>query len=122
MTERIWIAFAALAGALAAASDVAFRHLVADPYHVDLGLIAARYGMYHALALIAAALLRRRPPGTAQGWLTSAGWCFLIGQILFCGPLYLIGADVAGWSGRLIIPGLVILVAGWLALVVHALV
>lgn len=121
MTERIWIAFAALAGALAAASDVAFRHLVVDSYRVDLGLIASRYGVYHALALIAVALLRRRPVGTRLIWLTGAGWCLLIGQVLFCGPLYLIGAGVAGWSGRFVIPGLAVLVAGWLGLFIHAL-
>jgi uncharacterized membrane protein YgdD (TMEM256/DUF423 family) len=121
MTERIWIGFAALAGAIAAAGDVAFRHLVDDSYRVGLGLIASRYGFYHALALIAAAILRRNPIREAQAWLFGAGWCFFVGQILFCGPLYLIGAGVAGWSGRFIIPGLVILVAGWLSLFVHML-
>ena len=122
MNERIWIGFAALAGALAAGSDVGFRHLVADPYRVELGMIASRFGMYHALALIGVALLRQRPlSGAAQWLLAIAGWCFIVGEGMFCFPLYLIGAGVAGWSGRLVIPGLVVLLAGWLALFTHVL-
>jgi uncharacterized membrane protein YgdD (TMEM256/DUF423 family) len=123
MNERIWIGFAALAGALAAGADVGFRHLVADPYRVDLGMIASRFGIYHALALIGVALLRQRPlPGAAQLLLAVAGWFFILGEGMFCLPLYLIGVGVAGWSGRLIVPGLIVLVAGWLALFAHVLV
>jgi uncharacterized membrane protein YgdD (TMEM256/DUF423 family) len=123
MNERIWIGFAALAGALAAGADVAFRHLVTDPYRVDLGMIASRFGIYHALALIGVALLRERPlPNAAQWLLAVAAWCFVVGEGTFCLPLYLIGAGIAGWSGRLIVPGLIVLLAGWLALFAHVLV
>jgi uncharacterized membrane protein YgdD (TMEM256/DUF423 family) len=49
---------------------------------------AARYQMYHALALIltALALSNKR---TFQPQMVLAGWCFLGGIVLFSGSLYL---------------------------------
>ncbi len=113
MMERFWFAFAALAGAAAAAGDVAARHLiVGDQFRVELGLIASRYGLWHALALIAVALLsQRRAPGHVALWLAASGWCLVAGQSLFSGSLYLLALGLAPWSGRFTVPGLV--VQGW---------
>jgi len=47
---------------------------------------AARYQMYHALALVAVAIARERAADAA--WCDRAGWCFLAGIALFCGSLY----------------------------------
>lgn len=119
--DRLWIAFAALAGAAGAFGDAAIRHLVADPARVELGVLGARYGLIHALALLAVGLLWRRddyyPPGF---WLTASGWCFCAGQILFSGSLYALAIGIAPWSGLLTKPGLAVLLAGWLALFMHA--
>jgi uncharacterized membrane protein YgdD (TMEM256/DUF423 family) len=45
----------------------------------------ARYQMYHALGLLAAARALSRWPGP---WAVRAGWLFVAGTILFSGSLY----------------------------------
>lgn len=47
--------------------------------------LAARYQMYHALALLFVAWAVSRWPGTP---VTTAGWFFVAGVLLFCGSLY----------------------------------
>ena len=123
MIESLWIGFAALAGAAGAAGDVMVRHwIIGDQFRVELGLIASRYGLFHALALLAVAILRQQlPPGAPHRWLTLSGWCFVVGQAAFSGSLYLLAAGLAPGSGRVTVPGLVVLVAGWIALFLHAL-
>lgn len=120
--DRIWIAFAALAGAAGALGDAVIRHMVADPAQVELGVTAARYGLIHALALFGVALLWNRddyfPPGF---WLRLSAWCFIAGQLLFSGSLYAFAFGLAPpWAGLLTKPGLAVLVLGWLALFLHA--
>ncbi len=74
---------------------------------------AARYQMYHALALLAVALLRRRRSAAAA----VAGWAFLIGIILFSGSLYALALSGAKWLGMITPAGGVALLVGWAALV-----
>lgn len=121
--DRFWIAFAALAGAAGALGDAVIRHMATDPEQIEFGVVAARYGMIHALALLGVALLWNRDDYYAPGfWLRVAGWCFVAGQVLFCGSLYAFALGAApGWAGLLTKPGLGILVLGWLALFLHAL-
>ena len=70
----------------------------------------ARYQMYHALALLALALLlERRPSGT----LRAAGWCFAGGTVVFSGSLYLLALSGAAWWGAVTPLGGVALLAGW---------
>lgn len=121
--DRFWIAFAALAGTVGALGDAVIRHLVTDPAQIEFGVVAARYGMIHALALLGVALLWNRDDYYAPGlWLRASGWCFVVGQLLFCGSLYAFALGVApGWAGLLTKPGLAFFVLGWLALFLHAL-
>lgn len=70
----------------------------------------ARYQMYHALALLAVAVLLERrssPP------LRAAGWCFAGGTVVFSGSLYLLAVTGAGWWGAVTPLGGVALIAGW---------
>lgn len=123
MIERIWIAAAGLSGAAAVSADAAARHLLANaPYRLDLVATAARYGLFHAAALLAvAALARRVPPAGGRLWLLIGGWCFLAGMVLFCGSLYLLAAGLGPDIARLTPIGGVLLIAGWVALLVAAL-
>lgn len=121
VAERLWIAIAALSGAGATSADVASRHLLgAFAERADYAVTGARFGFVHALALLAVACLSLQGAPRRRPWLAISGWSFALGQILFAGSLYLVAADMAPWSGRLTIPGLVLLWAGWLALLVHA--
>jgi uncharacterized membrane protein YgdD (TMEM256/DUF423 family) len=73
---------------------------------------AARYQMYHALALIAVGLLAER--GITRG--SMAGWLFLAGIVLFSGSLYLLTLSGLRWMGAVTPVGGVAFIAGWVAL------
>jgi uncharacterized membrane protein YgdD (TMEM256/DUF423 family) len=77
---------------------------------------AARYQMYHALALFVAASL------TERGWRLAppAGWLFVLGTLLFSGSLYLIALTGISRFGLVTPFGGLAFLAGWLCLVVCA--
>lgn len=115
--SRIFLATAGVAGAIFVAVDAAAAHLLAgDAYRLGLAETASRYALIHAAALLALAFLVER-----GGWLRAAGWCFVVGLVLFCGSLALLAADAppivalaAPWGGTAFI-------VGWLAVLVAAL-
>ncbi len=74
---------------------------------------AARYQMYHALALLAVAWAAGRWPG---GLAAAAGWLFALGTLVFSGSLYLLVLTGARWLGAVTPLGGLALLAGWLAL------
>ena len=73
---------------------------------------AARYQMYHALALLAVGLLTDRGVTRAG----AAGWLFLAGVALFSGSLYLLVLTGQRWLGAVTPFGGVAFIAGWVAL------
>jgi len=78
---------------------------------------AARYQMYHALALLAVAMAAARWPG--GGWST-AGWLFTAGIAVFCGSLYLLAFTGTRWLGAITPLGGLCFLAGWIALALAA--
>jgi uncharacterized membrane protein YgdD (TMEM256/DUF423 family) len=78
---------------------------------------AARYQMYHALALLAVAWAVTRWPGALTQW---AGWLFLAGTVLFSGSLYLLALTGVRWLGAITPLGGVAFLAGWLCLLLAA--
>jgi len=73
----------------------------------------ARYQLTHALALGIVAVAHDRMQRRA---LTVAGWCFVVGQVLFPGSLYALAlTGVSAWGAVTPIGGLCYL-AGWLSL------
>lgn len=79
---------------------------------------AARYQMYHALALIAVAwTMSRWPASTLPAW---AGWAFVAGIVFFSGSLYVMAFTGARWLGAITPLGGVSMVAGWLLLMLAA--
>jgi uncharacterized membrane protein YgdD (TMEM256/DUF423 family) len=83
---------------------------------------AARYHMWHALALVLVALLCRnaQAAGAPSHALRVAGGAFLAGIVLFSGGLYL--RELCGTVAlAVVVPvGGLLFIAGWLALVWHA--
>lgn len=71
---------------------------------------AARYQMYHALALLAAAWAVERWGGTAA---VAAGWAFVVGMVVFSGSLYLLAVTGARWLGAITPLGGAALLVGW---------
>ena len=71
---------------------------------------AARYQMYHALALLAVAWAITRWPGSLTVW---AGWLFVVGTVLFSGSLYILALSGTRWWGAVTPLGGVAFLAGW---------
>lgn len=81
---------------------------------------AARYQMYHALAMLATFLISKHTP---HRFLNLAFNCFFIGIILFSGSLYflctksLLGMEWLSFLGPITPLGGLFFIAGWLLLV-----
>ena len=80
-----------------------------------------RYQFYHTFALLVTALLLQRMQGQSLVW---AGYCFIIGIILFSGSLYVLTAlkatETVGLNGIGIITpfGGLFFIAGWLLMLI----
>lgn len=81
---------------------------------------AARYQMYHALAMLAIFLISKHTPHRFLNWAFN---CFFIGIILFSGSLYflctksLLGMEWLSFLGPITPLGGLFFIAGWLLLV-----
>ncbi|WP_142850806.1 DUF423 domain-containing protein [Telmatospirillum sp. J64-1] len=115
---KVWLAIGAFSGAVSVALGAFAAHgLGDDPYAAGLVDKAARYQMYHALALVAVAWLSQAWPGRL---VTAAGLAFVAGTLLFCGALYAIG--LGGLRAGMVAPfGGSAFILGWMLLAVHAL-
>ena len=70
----------------------------------------ARYQLIHALGLLAVAWACARWPQSPVRW---AGWCFVLGTVLFSGSLYVLAlSGVRGWGAVTPFGGVAFL-AGW---------
>ena len=79
---------------------------------------AARYHMYHALALILIGMFAQRDPSRS---LDAAGWSFLVGILLFSGLCYAIALGGPKKLGAIVPIGGVAFIIGWLAMAIGAL-
>ncbi len=88
-------------------ADLARRHGIFET--------AARYQMYHSLALMLTGLLLRDHPAAAWRW---AGAAFLTGILLFSGLLYVLtfAGPSWNWLGAIVPIGGLSFIVGWLAL------
>lgn len=109
-----------MAGSLSALLAVAAGAFGAHALRARLGAdllavfeTAARYHMYHALALFAVAWAASRWPVPT---VRAAGWLFIAGTVVFSGSLYALATSGARWLGAVTPLGGVLLLAGWLAL------
>jgi len=75
--------------------------------------VGARYQMYHALALLAAGFATER---WLRGEFVVAGWCFLIGSVIFSGSLYALSLSGIRWLGAVTPIGGLAFLLGWLSL------
>ena len=74
---------------------------------------AARYQMYHALALLGVALAAARWPGGGWG---APGWLFTVGIVIFSGSLYVLALSGVRWLGAITPLGGAAFLAGWVLL------
>lgn len=120
MTERTKAEWFFLLGSICAGLAVAAGAFGA---HLLKGLLedsmlavfetAARYQMYHALALciVSWAIVHNPRCGFA-----TAGWLFTLGIVLFCGSLYALSLSGVRWVGAVTPIGGTAFLAGWIIL------
>ena len=120
-----WSILAGAGAALLAVGIGAFAahglRSVLSPYALGLVETAARYQMYHALALLLVGALSLSPL-LAQRWLAISALAFGIGIVVFCGSLYALALSGIGMWGAVTPIGGVAFIAGWGALLASVLV
>lgn len=129
MTSTFWLVLGSLLAALAVAMGAFGAHgLRGQLLSGDLPLAegqrlletfetAARYQMYHALALVLIGLLAQHRDSLA---LTTAGWLFTAGIVLFSGSLDALVLTRTRWLGAITPFGGLAFILGWIALAVAA--
>lgn len=138
--DRLFLIAGALSGAIGVAAGAFGAHALrarVEPRMLEVFETAARYQMYHALALIAVALVYARMTAAAVVIQTTAasatastapgasvagaaGWLFLAGTVLFSGSLYAMTFTGARWLGAITPLGGACFIAGWVCLAVAA--
>jgi uncharacterized membrane protein YgdD (TMEM256/DUF423 family) len=117
---RVFFTLGALSAAVAVAAGAFGAHALRARLTPDLLAVfetGARYQMYHALALLAAAWATTRWPGRGA---VAAGWLFVAGTIVFSGSLYVLALSGVRWLGAITPLGGVAFLAGWLTLAAAA--
>ena len=114
--DRILLTIGALSALIGVAAGAFGAHGLKNklsPEMLAVFEVGVRYQMYHAFALIAAAWALSRWPTPL---VTTGGWLFLVGTVLFSGSLYLLSMSGIKWLGIITPLGGVAFLAGWLCL------
>ncbi len=115
--DRLFFVLGSAAALIAVAAGAFGAHALRNRLPPDLLEVfetAARYQMYHGLALLAVAWASVRWPDSP---VTLAGWLFVAGIILFSGSLYALSLTGLRALGAITPLGGVAFLAGWLALI-----
>jgi uncharacterized membrane protein YgdD (TMEM256/DUF423 family) len=119
---RIFLATAAVFGGLSVAGGAFASHALKSKLSdraLEIFDTAARYQMYHALALLLVALFCCRA-AESQTFFAVAGWAFIAGTIIFSGSLYALSLSGIKWLGAVTPLGGVAFIVGWGCLAVAA--
>jgi uncharacterized membrane protein YgdD (TMEM256/DUF423 family) len=117
---RVFVVLGALFAGLSVAAGAFGAHALRDqlePRMLEVFETAARYQMYHALALFAVAWLIQQTQAQAA---QLAGWAFVAGILLFSGSLYAMALTGVRVLGAITPVGGVAFIVGWCALAVAA--
>jgi uncharacterized membrane protein YgdD (TMEM256/DUF423 family) len=118
--DRTFFALGSLSAGLAVAAGAFGAHALRARLSAgDLATFetAARYQMYHALALLAVAWAAQQWPGALP---RAAGWLFVAGTVVFAGSLYTLVLTGQRWLGAVTPIGGVAFLAGWACLLLAA--
>jgi uncharacterized membrane protein YgdD (TMEM256/DUF423 family) len=127
--SRRWLLVGALLGGAAVASGAFGAHGLkahfasdgvlseADQQQMANWETAARYQMYHGLAVVAVAVLGNR---RGRLLLDAAAVSFTIGTLVFSGCLYVLVLTGQRWLGAVVPVGGTLLILGWLCLAIAA--
>jgi uncharacterized membrane protein YgdD (TMEM256/DUF423 family) len=118
--ERLFFSLGGISAMLAVAAGAFGAHALRArlaPSSLAIFETAARYQMYHALALLGVAWAMTRWPGSLPQW---AGWLFAVGTVLFSGSLYALALTGVRWLGAITPLGGAAFLAGWICLLLSA--
>jgi uncharacterized membrane protein YgdD (TMEM256/DUF423 family) len=115
-TGAVFALLAVMSGAFAAH----VLETVLGQHQLGLFETAARYQMYHALALSIVGLVSMHSHFSRR-LLQFAALAFVVGIILFSGSLYLLALSHLRWPGMITPLGGIAFLAGWLSLIAAAL-
>lgn len=116
-TDRLFGALGALLALMSVAAGAFGAHALRPRVSADMLAVfetAAKYQMYHALALIVVGLAHARWGSAALTW---AGWLFVAGTAVFSGSLYILALTGTRWWGAVTPIGGVCLLLGWVLVV-----
>ena len=115
---RIFLAIASILGGLSIIAGAFASHALREKLSeraLEIFETAARYQMYHALALLLVALLISQTE-SFQPSLVIAGWAFIIGVTVFSGSLYALSLTDIKVLGAITPLGGLAFIIGWGAL------
>ena len=84
---------------------------------LDIFEVAVRYQMYHGIGLIVVAWAFSQ---WQSNYVFAAGWCFIVGILIFSGSLYILSLTGLRWFGAITPIGGLAFIAGWGCLVIAA--
>ncbi|MCC6152307.1 MAG: DUF423 domain-containing protein [Candidatus Hydrogenedentes bacterium] len=116
--RNTWIAIAGILGGLGVGLGAFGAHGLKEWLTPDLLTVfevGVRYHMYHAIAMLAAAVALNYGPGNA--WLKRACWFWLVGVAIFSGSLYLLAVTDVRWLGAITPIGGAAFIAGWCCII-----
>jgi uncharacterized membrane protein YgdD (TMEM256/DUF423 family) len=115
--DRTFLFFGAVAGFVAVAFGAFGAHALRNKLSADMLAVfetGVRYQMFHALALLVTAIAVAR----FDGWVArAAGWCFVVGIVLFSGSLYALALTGVRTLGAVTPLGGLAFLAGWALLI-----
>ena len=114
--DRVFFIIGALSACVGIAAGAFGAHGLKShlsPEMLSVFEVGVRYQMYHASALMAAAWTQTRWPSSL---VTTGGWLFVIGTVLFSGSLYLLSLSGVRWLGAVTPLGGLAFLAGWVCL------
>ncbi len=121
MAWTYWIVFGSVLAGLSVVVGAFGAHGLRErltPEMLQIYEIGARYQMYHALALLAVGLIQIK---IDHPMLNVAGWCFVVGIVIFSGSLYALSITGQRWLGMITPIGGLVFILGWAALAYSAL-
>lgn len=118
---KIFVILGAILGGLSVAAGAFGAHALRgqlEPRMLEVFETAARYQMYHALGLFAAAWMSQQTHSQAA---LLSGWSFVVGILLFSGSLYAMAFTGMRGLGAITPFGGAAFLVGWAALAAAAL-
>ena len=110
----------AILGAIGVAMGAFGAHMLkerVEPRMLDIWSTATQYQLWHALAIVAVAMLIARDGGDTTA-ARVAGGAFTLGILVFSGSLFLLVLTGKTWLGAITPIGGTALIVGWIALAV----